>query len=333
MDEFRPEVDRPNRGRSSGDTVVVVVLYNSSKFVEHVVRMCASSSRVIRVVLFDNASADRKELVEVTDLLKREFRDKLVVSLSDVNLGYGRAINRVVAEAGRSASRILIANPDITLTNASIEAMNNVLDTHTTVGAVAPVTVRIGGVPYERCWTTPSGSLNNFIPPVFARALGLRMCQRPQRTEEGWHDLWLEGSIFMVRAVAFESVGGFDERFFLYAEDEDLCRRLVRMGWGLELVDLGIGVQHARGASRVGRVPVVMAYYHASMYGFLRKWYGVWAGEMYRGVLCVWCLVRRFRGRPRPDIRLTFRLMGASEFRRENRPRTRRTLRAPEAVT
>jgi N-acetylglucosaminyl-diphospho-decaprenol L-rhamnosyltransferase len=54
---------------------------------------------------------------------------------------------------------------------------------------------------------------------------------RPSRTNEPTRVDWVAGSCMMVRRTAFVEVGGFDERFFMYWEDADLCFRLLKRGW------------------------------------------------------------------------------------------------------
>ena len=238
--------------------------------------------RVARIVLFDNASDDRDELIKITRPIAAELGGRIVIYTSDENLGFGRAINQAVGSWGSECPRVLIANPDISLTDETIETLSRAMDTNSSLGAVAPVTVRVDGNPYQRCWTTPRSSLRDFLPPRYANLLRLGERQRRAETPMNGYGLWLEGSIVLLRSEAFRSIDGFDESFFLYAEDEDLCKRLVAAGWQLSLVDAGEEVVHFRGASRTGKVSTVTAHYHASSYGYLAKWYGSRAAGRYR---------------------------------------------------
>src|SRR5213076_1646573 len=64
---------------------------------------------------------------------------------------------------------------------------------------------------------------------------------------------WVNGCAMMVRRSSFVEVGGFDEAFFMYAEEKDLCKRLARRGWQVWLVPCGAVVHY--GESSTGEVP------------------------------------------------------------------------------
>jgi N-acetylglucosaminyl-diphospho-decaprenol L-rhamnosyltransferase len=293
----------------AGSVLAVLVLHNSSGYVASLVRSLCASDLIGRIIMFDNASDDRDFLGEVCKPLWAEFGGRLILHMSDENLGFGTAVNRAVGMWGSSYAYVLFANPDIALPKEAIEVLCRSLGAQHVLGAVAPVTVRIGEVPYQRCWTTPLSSLRTFFPPLPAKLIRLGLLQEPHDSIGGRAQLWLEGSIVLARLEAYESVGGFDESFFLYAEDEDLCRRLVIKGWELALIDAGTDVTHVRGASRTGKTALVQAHYHASVYGFLVKWYGHKAASVYRIAFVAWTCVRRSRRRSRPDVGAALSLM------------------------
>ena len=80
----------------------------------------------------------------------------------------------------------------------------------------------------------------------------------------------MSAACLLLRREAFDQLGGLDERFFLYAEDVDLCRRLARAGWHLRYVPEA-RVQHRRGASAAVQPSLTERWYRASQIGFYDK--------------------------------------------------------------
>jgi GT2 family glycosyltransferase len=82
---------------------------------------------------------------------------------------------------------------------------------------------------------------------------------------------WVAGMFMLFRSEAFRAAGGFDERFFLYYEDVDICRRLGLLGYRTLYVPEATVIHHARRESR--RNPRRMAIHAASALRYLTRWY------------------------------------------------------------
>ncbi|MFQ6672457.1 MAG: glycosyltransferase family 2 protein, partial [Candidatus Tectimicrobiota bacterium] len=97
---------------------------------------------------------------------------------------------------------------------------------------------------------------------------------------------WVSAACLLVRRQAIEEVGVFDENFFLYYEDVDLCTRLRRAGWRV-YYDPTVTVIHHRGAScRLDPAGARRAYRQSQRY-FWRKHHGVWGSVLLEGALAV----------------------------------------------
>jgi GT2 family glycosyltransferase len=81
---------------------------------------------------------------------------------------------------------------------------------------------------------------------------------------------WVSGACMLVRRSAFEQVGGMDERFFLYWEDADLCKRLAEHGWRIVYFP-GVTIEHAGGASSIHAYRESLAAFHTSAYTLFTK--------------------------------------------------------------
>ncbi len=81
---------------------------------------------------------------------------------------------------------------------------------------------------------------------------------------------WVSGACFLARRAAFEQVGGFDEAYFMYAEDVDLCWRLGRSGWQVAYVT-GAEVTHLQGVSTDRHPYRMIAEHHRSLLRFAAR--------------------------------------------------------------
>lgn len=234
----------------SGLTLVamraVVVTHNSGSTIARCLRSLAG----VETVVVDNASEDRTR-----DIVGAEFPGVQLVA-SGKNLGFGAGCNLGVAEAGGSgaadSSSWLFLNPDAWLLEGSPWALEQRLGSEPGMGAVSPALVYPDGRP-QFAWSTDRGLLGEALQklrnPFEAQGWNHGLLPRLWRRLVG--PGWLCGAALCVRAEAFEAVGGFDEGYFLYFEDADLCLRLREAGWSLGLEEKVI-VAHAGGGSGGG---------------------------------------------------------------------------------
>lgn len=175
------------------------------------------------------------------------------------NPGFGAGQNRGVAAT--SAPVVLLCNPDAAVDGAGIAAGLELLDADPAVGAVQ-------GVIVNRATGAPERSSGRELGPVhlMGRAIGARrlLRWRPVRTvarrlgpvsdhvdrvpDAAVRVATLAATAVLVRRTAFDAVGGFDESYFLYGEDLDLCRRLRGAGWALVAMPVPFAL-HESGAS------------------------------------------------------------------------------------
>ena len=206
------------------------------------------------LVVVDNASSDG------TRALLAEWAgrsDRVEVIENAVNVGFATAANRAVREAGAGRD-VLVLNPDVELPGPGpVEALARALVERPRAGIVAPRLVGADGIVQptaRRPASLPAmlGSLPTvarLAPPLrsaYERYLGPSLADEPRSVG------WVIGAAMLVRREAFDAVGGFDEGFFLYMEDADLCRRLHLAGWGVEYLP-GLRLRH--GYARASSVP------------------------------------------------------------------------------
>ncbi|MEO1315630.1 MAG: glycosyltransferase family 2 protein [Pseudomonadota bacterium] len=186
---------------------VVIVTYRSAKVVPAAL---ASVPSGVPVVVVDNDSRDPSAALAAA-------ADATVVR-NDRNLGFGTACNQGAAVA--RTPFILFLNPDARLRPGSLAKLVSTLLADGLVAAAGPILTTAGRVLRPRRATL----LDLGEMPTFAAAPSTPC-------DVGF----ISGAAMLVRTDAFRAIGGFDERIFLYLEDDDLCVRLRSAGWRLRL--------------------------------------------------------------------------------------------------
>jgi N-acetylglucosaminyl-diphospho-decaprenol L-rhamnosyltransferase len=213
----------------------VIVSFNTC---EHLAA-CLRSLQGLEVVVVDNGSSDGSP-----DVVQRDFPGATLIRNPE-NRGFGRAVNQTLPLL--DSPFVLLLNSDATLQGGALETLRGFLEAHPKVAAVGP---RIRG---------PEGPEVSFgpSPTLFSEWRERRLLKRgaPSEVEAltgtAREPAWISAACFLIRTEALVSVGGFDEGFFLYYEDVDLCLRLREAGWTIAFCPLA-EVVHARGASGRG---------------------------------------------------------------------------------
>jgi hypothetical protein len=201
--------------------------------------LAANVTLPLETIVVDNASADGS----VEAVRARFPRVELIANAA--NAGFARANNQGLERA--RAPLLLVLNGDAEVQPGAVEAMVAVLARRPDVGIVGPRTVGSDGGPQVSFG--PRLSILNELaqrqlvrgvragwPPALRRAQAIS--SRPGEPA------WVSGSCMLARREALEAVGYFDEAFFLYEEDVDLCLRVRRAGFKVAFVPEALVVHH-----------------------------------------------------------------------------------------
>jgi N-acetylglucosaminyl-diphospho-decaprenol L-rhamnosyltransferase len=180
------------------------------------------------------------------------------------NLGYGAGANRGAAATsdGGASDYVLVCNPDLRLHDRAVADMVDVLDDDVSWALVGPTILSPDGELYPSARPFPSmvdaagHALLGMAWPDNRFSRRYRPVPASARSEVDW----VSGACFLVRRTAFEDVGGFDERYFMFAEDMDLCWRLERAGWAVGIEPAAV-VTHVQGFT-TARYPYRMLVAH-----------------------------------------------------------------------
>jgi len=186
------------------------------------------------------------------------------------NLGYGGGANRGVEALGQDVGWVLISNPDIEFAPGSVDALIAAAARWPRGGMFGPLIREPSGEVYPSARLLPSlgrgvghalfGSVWKSNP--WTRAY--RQEKEPVERTAGW----LSGSCFLMRREAFDSVRGFDEKYFMYFEDVDLGERVSAAGW-LNVYVPDAEVMHIGGHSTASASDRMLREHHRSAYRYL----------------------------------------------------------------
>lgn len=249
---------------SASSISVAIVSYNSRELL----RDCLASiesERWKQVIVIDNASTDGSY-----EMVRQDFPWVKLIS-SGKNDGYGAAANRAITSC--SSEYVLLLNCDTLVQPGSVQALSSYLDQHPQVAIAGPHLVNPDGTSQISCFRFPTPlqilmrdtSLSPFIRRFYNSFL-----------DESHHDdrnvPWVLGAALAIRRLAFDAVGGFDESFFMYFEEVDLCYRLYEAGWEVHFARAA-RVTHLGGGSTKQHHAVMEVQLYKSLWHFYLRHY------------------------------------------------------------
>lgn len=206
----------------------VVVTYESSR---HLGACLAALPPETRVVVVDNASTDGSAKVA------EELGASVVRNVS--NRGFAAAANQGARLCRRDL--VLFLNPDAVIARADLQVLIDAMERDPRLFAVGPRLRHPDGTSQQAWWPFPSPAR------TWLEAFGLHRLHGSHPPADGIVP-FVVGACLLVRRTRFEALGGFDERFWLYGEEADLCYRARRLGWSVRFVAHATA-RHVGGAS------------------------------------------------------------------------------------
>jgi N-acetylglucosaminyl-diphospho-decaprenol L-rhamnosyltransferase len=237
----------------------------------------------VRSLLADTSAAGPPEVVVVDNGSTDGSVDLLTAALPDVpvlrpgsNLGYAAAANRGIAAT--TAPVVAVCNPDVELEPGTAAALLARFDAEPDLGAVGPIVRNRDGSVYPSARSVPrigdavGHGLFGLVRPTnrFTRRYR-ELDADPTRARDSD---FVSGAAIWLRRTALETVGGWDEGYFMYVEDVDLCWRLRDAGWRVAY-EPGGSVVHVQGASTARHPYRMILEHHRSLARFAAKrWHG-----------------------------------------------------------
>jgi N-acetylglucosaminyl-diphospho-decaprenol L-rhamnosyltransferase len=262
-------------------------------------------------VIVDNGSTDGSP-----QHAARRHRARLIET--GRNLGYGTAAN--LGARGCSAPWILVVNPDTHFSAGAPDLLVDAAARWPEAGVLGPTLLTPEGDTYPSARAFPSlatGTGHAIFGWCWPSNPWTATYRRDGNLPEGVTG-WLSGACMLLRRQAFEAVGGFDEHYFMYFEDLDLCERLAKAGWACVYVPSAV-VTHV-GGEATSRVPVSMclAHHRSALQYLSRRYPAGWQAPLRlalrAGLVVRYQLVRRRLPADDPSVAGLFR--GDSDDRR-----------------
>jgi hypothetical protein len=286
-----------------------VVSYNQRDRLLAALASVRAASPSARLIVVDNASSDGS-----VTAARAAFPGADIVALPR-NIGFGAAANLGVARG--AAPYVLLLNNDARLGPDALLHLRRALALPGVVAA-GPRILDEAGFPelsVDRTLSPINEARFKLIESLYRYGRGPTAGFMRRRMARSREVRSLSGACILMRRDAFERVGGFDERFFLYAEDVDLCVRWRRAGDRLRYAADAV-VEHDRGASAAVAAGASALHYRRSQIGYYRKHHGALASAALRAYLALRFALKRLLGRRRQRqlagelLRLTLRETG-----------------------
>ena len=267
----------PAPGKTGGLTIVIVNWNGGEKLIR-----CLRSIRdsqvsfPLKIIVVDNDSADGSR-----EQATAEFPEFTIVN-TGANLGFGRGNN--YARPWVDTPLVLFLNPDTELFPDTLEKAVVTLLARPRVGLLGCQMRDPDGTVQElglQWFPTPSRVfLELVIPGLLRKGPWSRWLRHDPRQSASVKKLY--GGFFLFRKEVLDVAGWFDERYFMYAEDVDLCHTVRQLGWELYYT-ADCAIIHAYGGASQnasGSFSTLMKL--QSIHQYICKYYGTWAGRRYR---------------------------------------------------
>ncbi|MDO8513869.1 MAG: glycosyltransferase family 2 protein [bacterium] len=241
---------------------IIIISYNTKKLL---LDCLASLERFldkneVEVTVVDNASSDGS-----VEAVRASFGWVRVVE-NEKNVGFGAANN--IGAKMASGEYLLFLNSDTVLVDDGIRRMVEFMGRHRDVGAIGPKLVLEDG------GTEQIGQYGR--EPSLWSLLGRNVNFKAKLNSKGYAEVdWVTGAVLLIRRDLFKKIGGFDERFFMYFEDTDLCQGVKEEGFKVAWYP-EVEIVHLGGRSfGVGWKQKQM--YYQNQARFFAKHYGLWS--------------------------------------------------------
>ena len=241
----------------------VVVDYRSGVHLASCVRSLLAGGAAQVAVVANYSAEDTHSVLDPAGL-------SVTVVDPKANLGYGAGVNRGAA-ATPASDYVLVANPDLELHDEALGSMVHALEANPSWGIVGPTILDTDGKRYPSVRRFPSmvDAAGHAVLSIFTNNNPFSRRYRSPAAAEGEETGvdWVSGACMLIRRDAFEQVGGFDERYFMFAEDMDICWRLGKAGWQVGVAPSAV-VTHVEGVSRRSRPYAMLRAHHRSALRF-----------------------------------------------------------------
>lgn len=275
-------------------TIIIVSHYSARDLKRCLPSIEKASTSPTPTIVVDNATRDDS----VADVVQQFPAVTLIAS--DVNLGYGKAINLAARQA--DTPWVLVANPDTEFHAGAIDALVAAAHANPRTGSAGPRIMNEDGSVYPSARAIPS--IRNGVGHALFRRLwqsnpwsdAYLQARKTLQSATPIPTGWLSGACVLVDTALYRDLGGFDPRFFMYFEDVDLGERIHKAGYTNLYVPASV-VTHVGGTSTQRYSKRMRAIHHRSAYLYMAKRHNAWYAWPLRVALRAGLALRNALGR------------------------------------
>jgi len=280
-----------NQSENNVDISIIIVNYNVKEFLANCLQSVRKASEGLSTKIFviDNDSTDGS-----IPFLKKRFEDVNYIE-NNKNVGFGKANNQGIKKA--KGTYTLLLNPDTLLQEDTLHVLIDHMRNHGSCGACGCKILNPDG--------TFAPESRRSVPTVFTalyKAVGLTALFPRNKIFGAYYMGWMDedeggevpvlsGSFMFFRTSCLKDLGGFDERFFMYGEDIDLCYRTKKAGWDIHYVPV-TSIIHYKGESTKKNEIAYNRVFNDAIYKFFEKHFTSRYSGLFR-FLIFWAI--RFR--------------------------------------
>lgn len=276
-----------DRDKYKYDLSIIIVSYNTCslivKCIESIYKF--AENLLIQIIVSDNASSD-----DTVETIEKKFPEVFILQ-NGRNIGFGAANNRAINYCkGRF---VLFLNPDIILLEPSFKRMLEFLDKTPDAGIVGCKLINPDGSIQKSFHKFFPTLINRFLESIYFEKLMDKCSSYQTKTDDIMNVAAIVGACMLLKEELLRKVGGFDELFFMYCEDIDVCYRVRQMGYDIYYLG-NIVMLHYLGASakknRQSYFTKVLT--KESVYQFFKKHHGKVKAILYRILMIIGATTR-----------------------------------------
>jgi N-acetylglucosaminyl-diphospho-decaprenol L-rhamnosyltransferase len=259
--------------KETSDLSVIIVSWNTRDILLNCLASVACSAGEYGVVVVDNGSQDGS-----TAAVRDSFPKVKIIQCA-ANQGY--ACGNMIGLRATTGRYVLFLNSDTVVPSNALHRLVAFLEQRPKAAACGPRLARADGT--IQAFAFGSDPTLSYLMARTCARLGLRPPLHNWEMDEVQLVDWVSGACLLARRSALDQVAGFDERMFLYFEDNDLCLRLRRAGWQV-FYNPTVSIVHIGGASPLNNA-LRREYYDESLRYFYAKHYTFLQGAVLRIML------------------------------------------------
>jgi N-acetylglucosaminyl-diphospho-decaprenol L-rhamnosyltransferase len=234
----------------------------------------------VEMIIVDSASSD-----ETVSMINTSYPWVRLCSCSE-NVGFVRGNN--IGLAMTRGETVMLLNPDTKVFPDTLTRLLEVLESDERYGIVGPHTLNGDGTHqstrrrFPDVWTGLFES--TWLEPMAPRSMMDRF-RVTDKSDDGVYAVdWMQGSALLARRAVYEQIGGLDDRYVMFAEEMDWCKRACEAGW-LNVYVGDAKMIHYGGQSTAQVSARAHVHFQHSKLRYFRKFHGIWAAILLRGVL------------------------------------------------